>query len=249
MQALYDARAHGRGAIDAGLDIARSEALDLQLAVLDRFVEDGDAVGGWKVSFTSGRSRDLMGRGFRPFGYILRSRIFASGATIRLTGSYAFALEPELCLVLDAPLSGPVDRDTARAAVAGVAPAFEINQGRLPPEASDAARLADGTGNWGVVVGTPDPAAVPSDTLADTAVHLYRGDAKAGGSPGTLPDMDDPFASLAALSAQLGEHGRALRAGDHVITGAFARAAVTGPGRWRATFGGVGEVAVDIAGS
>jgi 2-keto-4-pentenoate hydratase len=248
MQALYDARAHGRGAIDAGLDIARTAALDLQLAVLDRFVEDGDALAGWKVSFTSGRARDRMGPGFRPFGYILRSRVFASGATVRLTGAYAFALEPELCLVLGAPLSGPVDRDTARAAVAGVTPAFEINQARLPPDASAAARLADGTGNWGIVVGTPDPAAVPSDTLAGTAVRLYQGDAEAGGSPGR-PDMDDPFASLAALSALLGEHGRALRAGDHVITGAFTRAAVTGPGRWRATFDGVGEVAVDVAGS
>jgi 2-keto-4-pentenoate hydratase len=150
--------------------------------------------------------------------------------------------------VLGAPLSGPVDRDAARAAVAGVAPAFEINQGRLPPDASDAARLADGTGNWGIVVGAPDPAVVSSDTLADTAVRLYRDDTEAGGQPGR-PDMDDPFSSLAALSGQLGEHDRALRAGDHVITGAFTRAAVTGPGRWRATFDGVGEVAVDIAGS
>jgi 2-keto-4-pentenoate hydratase len=248
MQALYDARAHGYGVIDAGLDIARPAALDLQLGVLDRFVDDGDALGGWKVSFTSGRSRDRMGPGFRPFGYILRSRVFASSATVELTGSYGFSLEPELCLVLGQPLSGPVDRDTARAAVAGVAPAFEINQARLPADASDAARLADGTGNWGIVVGAAAPAPVASDTLADTVVRLYLDDADAGGSP-AVPDMDDPFASLAALSALLAEHGRALRAGDHVITGSFTRAAVTGPGRWRATFDGVGEVAVDIAGS
>jgi 2-keto-4-pentenoate hydratase len=55
--------------------------------------------------------------------------------------------------------------------------------------------------------------------------------------------MDDPFASLAALSATLAEHGQGLRAGQRVITGAFVTSEV-GPGTWEGRFDGLGEVCV-----
>ncbi|HEY0119724.1 MAG TPA: fumarylacetoacetate hydrolase family protein [Cellulomonas sp.] len=243
---LYEARAHGRGPIPDAPDVTRDEALDLQLAVLDRFVAAGDALAGWKVSFTSGKSRDRMGPGYRPFGYIVRSRVFSSGATVTLAGEFGFALEPELCLVLGAKLRGPVDREAARAAVAGVAPAFEINQQRLAAAAPDALRLVDGTGNWGIVVGSPSSAARDGADLAAIDVRVFAGDQQVGSSPAT-PDMDDPFASLATLATLLDRHGRGLEPGDRVITGSFTRVAVAGPARFRATFDGVGEVVVDVA--
>lgn len=179
------------------------------------------------------------------FGYILRSRIFASGTTVALPGTCAYALEPELCLVLGAPLAGSVDRETARAAVAAVAPACEINQARVPPDAADAVRLADGTGNWGIVVGPPNPAAVAGDGLSATAVRVFNGQTEVGRSP-MQPDMDDPFASLASLSRLLAVHGRSLHPGDHVITGSFTRVVVTGAAFWRAEFDNVGQVTVDV---
>ena len=52
----------------------RDEGLRRQLANLgDRLVA------GWKIGLTSGIARDSMGQGFRPFGYILADRVFASG--------------------------------------------------------------------------------------------------------------------------------------------------------------------------
>jgi 2-keto-4-pentenoate hydratase len=248
LQALYGARSDGNGPVDIELNATRPEALDLQLKLLDRFIGAGDSVGGWKVSFTSGRSRDSMGPGYRPFGYILRSHVFVSGARIALPGNCPFSLEPELCLVLAAPLAGPVSRAVARSAVGAVASAFEINQARVPAGAPDVVRLADGTGNWGIVVGAPNSAAVESDSLGATTVRVFKDDAQSGGSPAE-PEMDDPFASLAALSDLLARHGRSLRAGDHVITGSFTRLAVTGPARWRAEFCGVGEVSLDVISS
>src|SRR3990170_3027185 len=82
---LYDARSRG----SVGLDLrargyTRAQGLDLQLAVLDRFLAAGDRVAGWKATFASGGGRDRMGAGFRPFGYILASRTLASGATLEL---------------------------------------------------------------------------------------------------------------------------------------------------------------------
>ena len=54
---------------DHGLDL--DSALQVQVGVLDRFVKSGEQLGGWKAALTSGTSRDMMGKDFRPFGYAM----------------------------------------------------------------------------------------------------------------------------------------------------------------------------------
>jgi len=184
-----------------------------------------------------------MGKGYRPFGYILASHAFDFGASIPLASFANLAIEPELCLLLGSPLHGVVDVDKARSAVSAVLPAFELNEVRYLAEADDATILADGCGQWGIVEGSV--AASPSLALTSTTVELWEGAALLSTStPGE--SMDDPFLSLARLSANLDLHGRALQPGDRVITGSFARAVVTAPGDWKAVFRGIGEVSVRI---
>lgn len=217
------------------------EALGLQLTVLDRLVAAGDRLAGWKVGLTSGPRRDVMGRDFRPFGYLLESRLLRSGDTLghhQITSGY---LEPELCLVLGAPLRGDdIDPDAARAAVRAIAPAFELNERRLRPGVDDATTIADGLGNWGIVVGAEAPV---QSGLTETTVELWLDDVLVGAkTPGE--SMDDPFLSLSRLCVLLHRHGRGLEVGQRVITGSFCNRTVQGPGTWRALFSGVGEVRV-----
>ncbi|MCW3820092.1 hypothetical protein ONA91_37240 [Micromonospora sp. DR5-3] len=244
MKAFVDARLDGvagPGANAAAYD--RHDALGLQLAVLDRLVAAGDRPAGWKVGLTSGPRRDVMGEGFRPFGYLLESRTLGSGDTVghdRIRSGY---LEPELCLVLGAPLRGDIDPAAARSAVRAVAPAFELNERRLSAHADDPTTIADGLGNWGIVVGPEAP--VPS-TLTGTTVDLWQDDRKvATRTPGA--SMDDPFLSLSRLCALLHRYGRGLDAGQRVITGSFCNESVQGPGTWRAVFSTVGDVTVRFA--
>lgn len=223
----------------AGRDLR--QALTLQLAVLDRLVASGEQLGGWKVGLTAGARRDVMGKDFRPFGYVLDSRIFRSGDALahdEITGCY---LEPELCLVLGAPLQGDdIDPLAARAAVRAVAPAFELNEVRLPPGTDDATTVADGLGNWGLVLG---PEAPVRPDLTETTVELWRDDELvAAKTPGD--SMDDPFLSLSRLCALLHQYGCGLQPGQRVITGSFCNHPVQGPGSWRANFSAIGEVAV-----
>jgi 2-keto-4-pentenoate hydratase len=247
VEALYRARRTGRAGpelADPGLIGAEGgleRGLELQLAVLDRLLASGERLGGWKVGHTAGRRRGMMGKDFRPFGYILDGRILRSGAAVpagRITSCF---IEPELCVVLGAPLRGEnVDPAAARAAVRGVAPAFELNEARLPPGAGHPAILADDLSNWGIVVGEEAP--VRPD-LTSTTVELWRdGELAATKTPGD--SMDDPFLSLSRLCALLHRYGRGLEAGQRVITGSFCNETVTGPGRWRAVFSGIGDVAV-----
>ena len=247
VEALFQARRTGLvgpelsdpGRIMADHDLR--QALGLQLDVLQRLLGAGEQLGGWKVGHTSGRRRGVLGRDFRPFGYILDSRIMRSGDALRHDRITSCFIEPELCLVLGAPLQGEdVDPATARDAVRAVAPAFELNEVRLPPGAGHPASLADGLSNWGIVLGKEVPV---RPNLTGTTVELWHdGELVTTRTPGD--SMDDPFLSLSRLCALLHQYGRGLEPGQRVITGSFCNETVTGPGSWRAAFAGVGEVAV-----
>ncbi|HXG22552.1 MAG TPA: hypothetical protein VNN62_26205 [Methylomirabilota bacterium] len=239
---LYSARKHGSPLPELSqVQWGLAEALAAQLRVLGRFEADGERLGGWKVGLTSGRARDRMGSGFRPFGYILQSRILSSGATVSVAKITHCHLEPELCLILGAPLRGDtVEAADAKAAVRAVAPAFEINEMRVQPEAGPALLVADGLAQWGIVVG---PEAPVRDGLINTTVEFYRdGQLLESKMPGAT--MDDPYLSLARLCRILHKYGLGLEPGQPVITGSFCHYAVTQPGAYRAAFSDIGAVAV-----
>jgi 2-keto-4-pentenoate hydratase len=230
-----------------GITLPLDEGLAAQLEVAARFEAAGEPIGGWKVGMTSGRSHDRMGEGFRPHGYVLASHLLGSGARLRRDDLVNPRLEPELCLILGAPLSGSPSRDEARAAVSGVAAAFELVELRLPGGggADNGLLVADGLANWGIVVGasvTPPP-----DLPLGLEVRLFRdGVEVARERAGESIVFDDPFLSLARLAAVLSRSGRSLEAGQPVITGSFANVELDGPGRWRAVFSGVGAVELDV---
>lgn len=216
-------------------------ALQVQLAVLDRFIASGESLGGWKAALSTGKSRDMLGKDFRPFGYVLKRRILRSGARLPYAAIHRCKIEPELCVVMGAPLRGSdVDADDARRAVRGIAPAFEVNELRVAAGLSRTLLLADGLAQWGIVVG--EEVAV-RDNLAQTRVVLSRdGETLADVTPGAA--MDDPFLSLARVCHALDRHGLGLSPGQPVITGSFSHQDVVVAGHYRADFASIG--AVDI---
>lgn len=205
---------------------------------------------GWKVGLTSGAARDSMGEGFRPFGYILPERVFRSGARVEAAGIVTPGLENEFCFTIGRALGGGATRGDAIAAVESVCAAFELNERRLAAGASTADRLADDLAQWGIVVGEPrvlDWAAFP---FADVTVALAC-DGEEVDRVAARGHIDDHFDSIAALAGQLARFGRTLDAGSRVITGSFARRAVTGPGRFEGDFDaggakGIGTVSVEF---
>lgn len=216
--------------------------LEIQLQVLERWRARGERLAGWKVGLTSGRSRDAFGPGFRPFGYILASRVFESGARIDRSRLGNVGIEPELCFRIGAPLRGEVTPERARDAVASVAAGFEINQRRPRGDADPAVRLADDLAQWGIVAG--DEREVGSCVGLD--VEVWR-DGERVAAVGPDYEIDDHFLSIARLTAQLHGFGLGLEPGQRVITGAFSRHALDAPSRWRARFSGIGAVEIEVA--
>ena len=223
--------------------------LSRQLETLEGKLARGATLGGWKVGLTSGQARDSMGAGFRPFGYILENRIFASGARIDLDAFERVGVENECCFTIGRALAGNamgnVTRDAVADAVQSVAPAFEINERRLPADAPAPDRLADDLSQWGIVAG--HPRRVAGLDFESLVVTLAR-DGEAVESVAARGHIEDHFDSIAALAAQLSRFGRTLQPGQRIITGSFGRCPVTEPSRWSGDFGAeLGVVEVEFA--
>lgn len=223
-----------------------AEGQRANLALLERHCAAGDRAGGWKLGLTSGSSRDAFGPGIRPFGHILESRIFSTGAQLaRFDG---MRLENELCFTLASPLAGEaVTAAQARAAVTNVAPAFEINQQRLTGFADQGLRVAENLSQWGIVVG----AGIDISRIDDLdAIEIALAwDDEVVERVAACGHIDDHFGSIARLARELSEHGREIGAGDRIITGAYTRHSAE-PGRWRGIFGPqLGEVEVRVRAS
>ena len=225
-----------------------TDGLRRQLEVLEAKIAAGEVLAGWKVGLTSGASRDAMGPGFRPFGHLLQSRVFESGANLSRAAFDAVNVENEVCFTIGETIrsdGGAVSRDTVVGSIAGVSPGFEINEPRLPREAVAADRLADNLSQWGIVAGPQRPTSDIDFAALEVTLSC---DGVAVQTVAARGHIDDHFTSLAALATQLGRFGLALEPGQRVITGAFARRPVAAPSHWRGDFGAtLGTVEVTFA--
>lgn len=231
---------------ELGEDLSVDDGERLQLAVLDRWCDEGEALGGWKVGLTSGRSRDAFGPGVRPFGFILAGRILESGATVEAERIHRCGIETELSFRIGKELAGSrVTPTDARAAVDAVAPAFEINERRIEAGAASGVRVADDLAQWGIVVGE-DVSPVPTEFDFEALVVEMLFNGEPSNSVAAKDNIDDHFVSIARLACELAKFDLGLEPGQRIITGAFTRHQVQGSGRWEGRFGSLGGVTVSF---
>ena len=194
----------------------------LQTHLMNRWLAHGKTLGGWKLGMTSGASRNAMGEGVRPFGFILSERIVPSGGELNAADLHRGQIENELCFLIgrDFPSDGSASRQDAVDCVEALLPAFEINQKRLPPDACAGLRVADNLSNWGIVIGTP---VSPHDDLDDLRVSLTTRDGEVLDSVASPGHIDDHYETLATLANRLARYHLSLDAGQYVITGAYGK--------------------------
>ncbi len=229
-------------ALQGKLTVDDGEAI--QLDVLDRWCTRGESLGGWKVGLTSGTSRDAFGKGIRPFGFVLTNRIIPTDDELNIAAIRRCGIENELCFVMAHDLRGKaVTATMARAAVGGVAPAFEVNETRLSGESDGPCRIADNLSQWGIVVG-PVTSPLPDGFDWDSLVVALSRDGVEVERVAARGHIDDHFESLAALARELAKFDRGLKAGQRIITGSFTRQPVLEAARWEADFGRLGRVAI-----
>ena len=187
----------------------------------------------------------------RPSGFVLKSRIFRSGAQIPRAALYTGGVENELCFTVGGALGDGATAAAAQAAMAGMAAGFEINQKRLPPNSPAGLRIADNLSNWGIVYGESVNHEELSDDLSKMSVTLSE---QTDGQTRTIEQvageghMDPHYQSLAILAQRLADFGHSLQPGQQIITGAYGKTPFAA-GRFAGDFGlGIGQVELELTG-
>lgn len=244
---LLEARAagdHSPGFLAGALNLPA--ALDLQLAVLQQKLDAGASIGGWKVGLTSEASRQRLGADERPFGFVLAERTFDSGAEIDSSMIRNLSVETEMCFTVGTDIGNTdITPDEIFRYVTGVSAGFELNESRAGSVRPDFfAMVTDCLTNWGIVAGPP-VAPGSREVLSATRITMERNGERV--FDGISSDhVDDHAVSLCRLVEQLARHGVMLRAGQRVITGAFARFPAEPGDHWRAVYDGIGDVEITI---
>jgi 2-keto-4-pentenoate hydratase len=193
------------------------EAYAIQLGLIERRCAAGERQLGWKVGLTAPAIQQQFGFHEPVFGCVLDSKpsghVFASGELI------APGFENELCMRLRVDLSGPVSLEGARAAIDVVYPALEIIETRGPFTEQIALALADNAQQKTVILGVPS--VLPADLRAIEARVSINGEQVATGKGDAV--LGNPLNSIVWLAGKLGAYGRALKAGEIVMTGSFTR--------------------------
>jgi 2-keto-4-pentenoate hydratase len=198
------------------------DAYRVQLGILARLLAAGERQAGWKVGLTSKAVQQFTNFHEPAFGYLLESGALASGAELPAAGLIHPAIEPELCLIVNAPLQGPgVTRAQARAAIAAVAPALELVELRSSFKESAALALADNLSQKRFVTGASNSLA-PDFALASVQAELFRNGERIDGADGGAV-LGDPAESLAWLANKLATFGRRIEAGQRIMSGSFTR--------------------------
>ena len=201
--------------------LSMADGYRVQLGVLDRLVAAGERHAGWKVGLTA-KAMQEQHRVFEPvLGFLLESGHRASGVAFRFDDLIGPGFENELCITMGHTLRGPgVTSESARAAIAEVAPALEIVERRGDLTGDLPLALADNAQQKAFVTG---PArALGALDLASVTVDVRVNGAHQERAAGTAV-LDTPVASIAWLANKLAELGRSLEAWVRVMSGSFTR--------------------------
>jgi 2-keto-4-pentenoate hydratase len=204
---------------------------------------------GWKIAATGAGGRAALGVD-RPLAGPLYERFAVEpDGTIDFAPFRMATIEAEFGFVMAAGLpasEAPFDRGAVVAALGAFVPAIE-----LPNTRYDAHRavggpqlVADASCAGVFVLGTPvddyDAESLPSHRA--TLTTEANGTAHGTGAK----VLGDPVEAVRWLANELASHGRALAAGDAVITGAAVPVRDPGPGLAVADFGELGTVSVRL---
>jgi 2-keto-4-pentenoate hydratase len=203
------------------------EAYDVQDEVHRLFRDAGwGELAGHKIALTSRAVQELCGVDQPAGGAIFARTVHQSPALVRLADFMHLGLEFELGLRLGADLPGsgaPYTRESVAGAVATCMPAFELieDRGADYSDLDAASILTDKCWCGGVVLGPEVADWRRLDLASAPALLIWNGEVADQGVTGAA--MGHPFEGLAWLANLLAARGRAMKAGEIVITGSALR--------------------------
>lgn len=234
---------------DAYPGMTMDDAYAVQGEWVRRKQEAGDDVVGWKIGLTSRAMQAALSIDIPDSGVLLRSMMFANGATIPARRFIQPRVEAEIAFVTKSPLEGAgLTGEQILAATDYIVPALEILDTRITRKDPHSGRqrtvidtIADNAANAGVVLGerVADFRAVDMRWIG--AIVARDGEVEETGLGAGV--LNDPLLSVSWLAERLAQYGDRIEAGQVVLSGSFIRPVETTGGCWiTADFGPFGIV-------
>ncbi len=197
--------------------IARGMAA--QLTRRNERLKAGEKALGWKVGFGSAAAMEKLRIEAPLVGYLTDTALVTSGKTVSVAGWVRPIAEPEIAVFLGKDLARGASRETARAAISGLAPAIELAD--LDREPDDVQDILSGNIYQRHVVLGPRDATRAGCRLDGLQARVARNGTEiaATAEPQALTgDYVDIVRHVADLLAAFGDR---LRAGQVIITGSI----------------------------
>lgn len=234
-------------------DLLPPDDVHAAYAVQSRWVAGREAAGarvtGRKIGLTSPKVQAQLGVDQPDFGFLLDEMACAEGAAVDIDRLIRPKIEAEVAFVLAADLDtediGPAE---VAAATGQVVAALEIVDSRIADwDISLVDTVADNASSGLFVLGS-EPRPLDGLDLAGCAMVLRRGDDVV--STGTGAEcLGGPALAVAWLARTARAHGRPLRAGDIVLSGALGpMVPVTAGDVFEAEITGLGTVRTSFTG-
>lgn len=206
------------------------DAYAIQKRQVERRRAGGAAVCGFKIGLTSVAMRQQLGVDQPDFGHLFTDMVHSADAPIACSAFLQPRAEPEIALILAAPLKGPglSVADVLRAAKY-VLPAIEIIDSRITAwKIGLADTIADNASSGGLVLGTTCTPIGGLDLSMLGCVLRRNGRIEYTGAGAAV--MGSPLYAATWLANTLTARGVELEAGHIILTGSITAAVPVQPG-------------------
>ena len=223
------------------------DAYAIQLANVERVVNEGELISGKKIGLTSKGIQEQMGVGEPDYGHLFKSMDCSPEGKVPFDGFLLPKIEGELAFILKADLAGgKVTAGDVLAATDYIVAGFEIVDSRVENwNIKLIDTVADNASSGCYVLGKQRLSPEEIDLL-NVGMKLYKngrliseGDSKAV--------LGNPAQAVAWLANRLWGYGVTLKKGEVILSGAFAAAPQAQKGDiFKAEFTGFGNVTAEF---
>jgi 2-keto-4-pentenoate hydratase len=224
-------------------DMTVEDAYAVQQGLVAGLLAEGDSIIGYKLGLTSRPMQEMLGVDQPDYAPVLGSTVYANGGDVPADRYIAPRMEAEICVVLDAPLSGPhCTAAQAWEATRGLVAALEIVDSRIADwRISLADTISDLASNGAVAFGSQVVPLGDFDPALIGMVFTRNGDIVATGAGAAA--LGGPIDAVAWLANTLHPLGVTLPAGAIIMTGALHAAVPFDAGDvFRADFDRLGPI-------
>lgn len=210
--------------------ITEEDAYSIQMISAGRAVKDGKRIVGYKVGLTS-REAQKQFQVFKPdFGHLFETMAVLEDEEIDLSTLIQPKIEGEIAFVLGRDLKGPgVTIVDVLSSVDYALAAMEIVDSRIRDWKITACDTIADNGSSALFVLSGVKKNIEGLDLPTLGMALSKnGETMVTGAGAAV--MGNPLSAVVFLANELGKHGRALLAGEVILSGALSSMLTIGPG-------------------